>query len=95
MTYLNLPVEDITIKDRAESILDHLGISMEASFNMFLKAIVRENGIPLNLTVDAYDRAVLKILQEAEADEVDHANLHNVDEILSMMSKMIQGSSNV
>ena len=43
-TTLNLRI-DSNIKKQAEKVVDELGISMSAAIILYLKAIVRENGI--------------------------------------------------
>lgn len=45
---LNIRV-DKTLKKNAESVLDEFGISMTTAITMFLKQVVREQGIPFDL----------------------------------------------
>ena len=47
-TTLNLRI-DSNIKKQAEKVVDELGISMSAAIILYLKAIVRENGIPFDM----------------------------------------------
>ncbi|MCR5693145.1 MAG: type II toxin-antitoxin system RelB/DinJ family antitoxin [Bacilli bacterium] len=49
-TTLNLRI-DSKIKKQAEKVVDELGISMSAAIVLYLKAIVRENGIPFDMKV--------------------------------------------
>lgn len=49
-TTLNLRI-DSNIKKQAEKVVDELGISMSAAIILYLKAIVRENGIPFDMRV--------------------------------------------
>ena len=49
-TTLNLRI-DSNIKKQAEKVVDELGISMSAAIVLYLKAIVRENGIPFDMRV--------------------------------------------
>ena len=49
-TTLNLRI-DSNIKKQAEKVVDELGISMSAAIVLYLKAIVRENGIPFDMKV--------------------------------------------
>ena len=49
-TTLNLRI-DSNIKKQAEKVVDELGISMSAAIILYLKAIVRENGIPFDMKV--------------------------------------------
>lgn len=45
---------DDTLKRQTETILDELGLNMTTAMTMFAKAIVRKQGLPLDLTVDPF-----------------------------------------
>ena len=51
----NIPATTIRIepevKKEATAILDELGLSMSAAVNAFLKALVREGGMPFEMKV--------------------------------------------
>lgn len=53
MANLNIRVDD-TLKKQAETIFAELGISLSAATTMFLKQVVRCNGIPFELRVDPF-----------------------------------------
>lgn len=53
MANLNIRVDD-TLKKQAETIFTELGISLSAATTMFLKQVVRCNGIPFELRVDPF-----------------------------------------
>ncbi|MDB6724552.1 type II toxin-antitoxin system RelB/DinJ family antitoxin [Bifidobacterium longum subsp. longum] len=40
---------DPELKEKANEVLDDLGLDMSTAMNMFLKAVVREQGMPLDL----------------------------------------------
>lgn len=48
---ISLQVDD-TLKRDAEFILDELGLDLNTAITMFVKAIVRENRLPLDLSID-------------------------------------------
>lgn len=50
-TTLNLRVEE-DVKNRAESVLSQLGISMTAAVVLYLRAISREKAIPFDLKLN-------------------------------------------
>ena len=50
-TNLNIRT-DKDIKDQAEVIFSELGLNMTTAINMFLRTIIRENGIPFNLKLE-------------------------------------------
>lgn len=49
----NIPATTIRIepevKKEASAILDELGLSMSAAMNMFLRAVIREGGMPFEM----------------------------------------------
>lgn len=51
----NIPATTIRIepevKREASAILDELGLSMSAAMNMFLRAVIREGGMPFEMKV--------------------------------------------
>ncbi len=44
---------DSTLKAQAEDVLNELGMTMSGVFTMLLKQIVREQSVPLSLTLDS------------------------------------------
>ncbi len=53
MANLNIRVDD-TLKKQAEHIFSELGMSLSTATNIFLKQVVRCNGIPFELRVDPF-----------------------------------------
>lgn len=53
MANLNIRVDD-TLKQQAELIFSDLGITLSAATTMFLKQVVRYNGIPFELRADPF-----------------------------------------
>lgn len=53
MAQISLRIDD-DIKRSAERTLDDIGLSMSAAINIFLKAVVRENRIPFELSADPF-----------------------------------------
>ena len=53
MSTTNLNIRtDKDIKDQAETIFNELGINMTTAINMFLRATIREYGIPFELKLE-------------------------------------------
>lgn len=44
---------DPEVKREANAVFDELGLSMSAAVNLFLRAVVREGGMPFELKVGA------------------------------------------
>ena len=62
---------DPNLKRDAENIFNDLGITMSAAINMFLKATVRSNGLPISTSLPKYN----KVLDEIIEEEKDPNNL--------------------
>ena len=50
MPIITVKVED-ALKDQAASVLDELGLDLPTAIRMHLKALVRENGVPISTTL--------------------------------------------
>ncbi len=71
---------DAQTKKEAEKIFDRLGISMTSAINLYLKAVVKANGIPFPLTAKPEDLQRFKRLSKYhyELNVVqDHASEEN------------------
>ena len=53
MAQISLRIDD-EVKRKAERTLDEIGLSMSTAINIFLKAVVRENRIPFELSADPF-----------------------------------------
>ena len=68
MAQVNIRIDD-DLKERADSLFDELGLNMTTAFNMFVKAAVRQNGIPFELSIDPfYSEKNMKVLRESIRD---------------------------
>ena len=62
-TNLNIRT-DKEIKDQADAIFSELGLTMTTAVNMFLRAAVREHGIPFALKVDVPNEITVAAIEE-------------------------------
>lgn len=62
-TNLNIRT-DKEIKEAAEKIYSSLGLNMTTAINMFLRASIRESGIPFDLKLDIPDDETIKAIEE-------------------------------
>ena len=79
-TNLNIRT-DKEIKDQADAIFNELGLNMTTAINVFLRAVIREHGIPFSLTLSSsvpardemttaqFDQMMATDLQQAKADD--------------------------
>lgn len=64
-TNLNIRT-DKAIKDQAEMIFNELGLNMTTAVNMFLRASIREHGIPFELKLEVPDDTTATAIEEGK-----------------------------
>lgn len=65
MEYTNLNIRTSKeTKAAAEKIFDELGINTSTAFNIFLKAVIRENGLPFDMRVDSPNAETIAAIDE-------------------------------
>ncbi|WP_062551960.1 type II toxin-antitoxin system RelB/DinJ family antitoxin [Peptoniphilus phoceensis] len=62
-TNLNIRT-DKEIKEAAEKIYSSLGLNMTTAINMFLRASIRERGIPFELKLDVPNDETIQAIEE-------------------------------
>ena len=83
MTQMNIRIDE-NIKARAEILFDELGLNMTTAVNMFIKAALRDNGIPFELKADPFYseqnmERLQKSIQAADAGKLIERELIEVD----------------
>lgn len=67
MSTINLNIRtDKAVKDQAEAIFNELGLSLTTAVNMFLRTVIRENGIPFELKLDVPNEITAKAIKEGK-----------------------------
>ena len=67
MSTTNLNIRtDKAVKEQAEAIFNELGLSLTTAVNMFLRATIRENGIPFELKLDVPNQVTAKAIEEGK-----------------------------
>lgn len=82
MANLNIRVDD-TLKKQAEIVFADLGISLSAATTIFLKQVVRCNGIPFELRADPFYSAEnqARLLSAKERMERTGGTVHDLIEV--------------
>lgn len=82
MANLNIRVDD-PLKKQAEAIFSELGISLSAATTIFLKQVVRYNGIPFELRIDPFYSAEnqARLLVSKERMERTEGTVHEPIEV--------------
>lgn len=64
-TLVNIRIDEDVKKDM-EKLCKELGITMSAAFNIFARKMIRENGIPFEVSVDPfYSESNIRALKES------------------------------
>lgn len=72
MTTTNLNIRmDKKVKEDAEKIFGELGLNMTSAINIFLRASIRESGIPFALKLDIPNEETMRAIEEAKRIAVD------------------------
>lgn len=82
MANLNIRVDD-TLKQQAEQIFSDIGITLSAATTIFLKQVVRYNGIPFELRADPFYSAEnqTRLLISKERMEQTGGTVHELIEV--------------
>ena len=65
MEYTNLNIRTSKeTKAAAEKIFDELGINTSTAFNIFLKAVIREKGLPFDMRVESPNAETIAAIEE-------------------------------
>lgn len=65
MSSTNLNIRtDRSVKEQADEIFSALGLNMTAAVNLFLRAAIRENGIPFDLKLESPTVETLLAIEE-------------------------------
>ena len=84
MTTTNLNIRtDKEIKETAEKIYSSLGLNMTTAINMFLRASIRERGIPFDLKLDILSDETIKAIEEGRkiANDKSVRSYDNIDDL--------------
>ncbi len=77
------------IKERADKICSELGMNMTTAVNIFLRAMVRENGIPFELKLDMPNSVTVAAIEEGRRIAYDkkhkgYSNMEDLKEALEL-----------
>ncbi len=81
MSTTNLNIRtDKEIKKQAEEIYSKLGLNMSTAVNLFLRASIRENGIPFDLKLNTPNKETIEAIEEAKSI-AKYENIESFDNI--------------
>ncbi len=80
-TNLNVRVDE-NLKKTADTLLNELGLNMSTAINIYLKQIVRENGIPFEIKLDKPNTETLHAMQDVREGKNLHGPFGSVSELM-------------
>lgn len=74
---------DKDIKEQADQIFTELGLTMTAAVNLFLRASIREQGIPFSVKLNKVNKETIAAIEEGRkiAKDPNAKGYHSVDEL--------------
>lgn len=78
---------DKDIKEQADQLFNELGLTMTAAVNLFLRASIREQGIPFSLKLDKFNKETIEAIEEGRkiAKDPNVKGYYTVDELKKAM----------
>lgn len=81
------------IKERAEHVLNQLGIPMSSAVSMFLRQVVIQRGIPFEMKLPAKKPLIMSELSNEELDseiakgvaDIENGRVYSVEEVFEEM----------
>ena len=68
MSVVTIKVDE-ALKNGAAAVLDELGLDLPTAIRMYLKSVVRENGLPINTKLSAAPAVIPAVIPAAKLDE--------------------------
>ena len=76
---ITVRVEDKT-KQQANAIFKEVGIDMSTAINVYLKQVIRSNGIPFPVSMDVPNEVTLRAIEDAEKGKM--ATFSSIDALM-------------
>ena len=84
---------DPDLKAQAEAVLSKLGMNMNGAINMFLHQIVRDQAVPLSLSLRT-EQSIYADLRDAQTERAKGAYGRNARSVLTDMDEIIASEEN-
>ena len=81
-TNLNIKTDKL-VKEQSEHIFSELGLNMTTAINLFLRASIRENGIPFELKIEKPNKTTIAAIEEGRriASDPNVKGYHSMDDL--------------
>ena len=86
-TNLNIRI-DKTIKDKSEKVFEDLGLNMTTAINIFLRQVIRVNGIPFEIKGNVPNQETKEAIEESIAIANDNSKGYsNIEDLKKALDK--------
>ena len=93
MASINMSIRtDSELKAQAEKVLSQLGMNMTGTINMFLQQIVRDQAVPLSLSLSSEQSLYAELLR-ARTDRERGVEYLEADAVLNSIDRAIERGS--
>ena len=89
MANINVRI-DSNVKENAEKVFAHLGITPTAAISLFYNQVIRTNSIPFELKADLPNDKTLSAINEVEEMEKSPEKFKGYDDIDSLMEDLLK-----
>lgn len=83
-TNLNIRIDE-NVKIEFDKLCTELGLTMTAAINMFAKAMIRQQGIPFEVSIKTLRPEVIKAIEDAEKGIGLNGPFNTVEEAMKSM----------
>ena len=84
MAQVNIRIDD-NLKEKADSLFEELGMNMTTAVNIFVRQVIRQGGIPFEITTKIdpfYSESNLRVLRQSIKDaDADKLTEHELIEV--------------
>lgn len=77
---------DRTVKERYEKLCKALGMNMSTAFNIFANAMIRQNKIPFEVSLDYPNEETIKAMDDALAHKNIYGSYASVKEMMEALN---------
>ena len=89
MANINVRI-DSNVKENAEAVFAHLGITPTAAISLFYNQVIRTNSIPFELKADFPNDKTLSAINEVEEMEKNPEKFKGYDDIDNLMEDLLK-----
>lgn len=75
------------VKEKAEEILNDLGLSISEAVNVFLNQVILNEGIPFEIRKNRYNNSTIKVMEDTKKGKNLSKTFNSVDKMFEELYK--------